>query len=60
MYLAILHVSVSNVPDLGARLVVVHREDASELDAEGVDVGPVNNVLRQMSAHVSHLTLDCG
>ena len=49
---------MSNVPYLGASLVVVDRQDTSELDSEGVDVGPVNNVLRQISAHFLRPGLD--
>lgn len=60
MCLAVLHVPVSNVPDLGARLVVVDRQDTSELDAVGIHVGAVNDVLRQVLAHLSHLSIYCG
>lgn len=60
MCLAVFHVPVSDIPDLGTSLVVVNRQDTGELDAEGIDVGAVDNVLRQVLAHVSHLALYCG
>lgn len=59
MCLAFFHVSMSNVPYLGTSLEVVDRQDTSELDSEGVDVGPVNDVLRQISAYCSCPVLHC-
>lgn len=45
MRLTALYVPMSNVPDFSACLVIINRQDTSELDAVGVHVGPVNVVL---------------